>query len=66
MYTIYGATKVFDRYLSIGLAREYKNKNIDVLSVCPGFTRTPMTRNVKGLNKNLEIEAWECSEGTLR
>jgi len=52
--------------LSIGLSHEYRNKNIDVLSVNPGFTKTPLESALPKSAVILEIEAIECSEASLK
>jgi 17beta-estradiol 17-dehydrogenase / very-long-chain 3-oxoacyl-CoA reductase len=47
-YSVYGATKKFNLYLTRALAEEYQNLNIDFLAVKPSLIATPMT----GLKSN--------------
>lgn len=43
MKAIYSATKAFDHYMTIGLANELKDSNVDFLSVKPLEVATPLT-----------------------
>jgi len=39
-FSVYAATKAFVTSFTIGLYEEYRNHNIKVLGVCPGYTKT--------------------------
>lgn len=43
MKAIYAATKAYDHYMTIGLANELKDSNVDFLSVKPLEVATPLT-----------------------
>lgn len=45
--THYAATKAYILSLAEGLNYEFKDKNVDVLVLCPGFTKSEMTRGLK-------------------
>jgi short-subunit dehydrogenase len=45
-FCVYGATKAYNDYLSKTLALE-KPKNLDIFSLCPGATSTPLTKGMK-------------------
>ncbi|MBK7639969.1 MAG: SDR family NAD(P)-dependent oxidoreductase [Bacteroidetes bacterium] len=47
--THYAATKAYVLQLAEGMNYEFKDRNVDILCLCPGFTITEMT---KGLKKN--------------
>ncbi len=43
-WTNYCASKAYDLMLAEGLAAELKVHGVDVLALCPGFTRTSFTK----------------------
>lgn len=43
-WTSYAASKSFNLMLAEGLAAEMKEHNVDVLALCPGFTRTEFVK----------------------
>lgn len=45
--THYAATKAYILSLAEGLNYEFKEKNVDVLALCPGFTKSEMTKGLK-------------------
>ena len=45
--THYAATKAYILSLAEGLNYEFKDKNVDVLALCPGFTKSEMTKGLK-------------------
>lgn len=45
--THYAATKAYILSLAEGMNYELKDKNVDVLALCPGFTKSEMTRGLK-------------------
>lgn len=45
--TNYAATKAYILSLAEGMHYELKEKNIDVLALCPGFTKSEMTHGLK-------------------
>ena len=49
-FSIYAATKAFVTSFTIGLYEEYRNRNIRVLGVCPGYTKTNF--NKRAVMKN--------------
>jgi len=60
--TIYGATKAFVLSFSEGLAVELRGTGVDVLCVCPGFTRTEF-QNQAGVEVHRVPEfAWMSAE----
>lgn len=52
----YAASKAYDLMLAEGLAAELKEHNVDVLAVCPGFTRTEFAELAK-LNDLMAMDA---------
>ena len=48
----YAATKVYELFLSATMNYELKRHNIDVQALCPGYTSTEMTEEVKGKGEN--------------
>jgi len=43
----YAASKAYDLFLAEGLAAEMKEHNVDVMALCPGFTRTEFAEYAK-------------------
>ncbi len=52
----YGATKAYILSLAESMNFEFKDKNVDVLAVCPGFTKSEMTRGLKDSPFLMEAE----------
>jgi short-subunit dehydrogenase len=52
----YAASKAYDLMLAEGLAAEMKEHNVDVLALCPGFTRTEFAEFAK-LNDLMAMDA---------
>ena len=51
-FSIYAATKAFVTSFTIGLYEEYRDKNIRVLGVCPGYTKTNFNKRAVMKNNN--------------
>jgi len=63
-YSIYCATKNFNKFFTVALSEEYKSrKKVDIMSVAPFFVTTPMTFGKKGI---LFITPEQCVEGCLK
>ena len=43
----YGATKAYILSLAESMNYEFKDSHVDVLAICPGFTKSEMTRGIK-------------------
>ena len=62
--SVYSATKSYDRFFSITVGEEYKDK-IDFLAVEPDVTTTPMAEPLKG-DFWYRIDPIQCSESSLK
>ena len=47
-FSLYSATKAFDRWFGAALYDEVKGAGIDVLTICPGLTDTEFFENARG------------------
>lgn len=63
--TVYGATKAFDLMLGEGLAAELRGTGVDVLSVCPGVTRTEFQRVARMTEETRGADPARVVEGSL-
>ena len=52
----YAATKGYDVVLAEGLAEELKKSGVDVLAVCPGFTRTDFLRKTTTFGRIVALD----------
>jgi len=46
-FSIYAATKAFVTSFTLGLYEEYREKGINILGVCPGYTKTNFNKRAK-------------------
>lgn len=56
LWTHYAASKVYGRYLAEGLAGELRGRNVDVLALCPGTTRTEF-QDVAAVDEFMAMDA---------
>ena len=52
-FGIYAATKSYVTSFTIALYEEYKDKNIRVLAVCPGYTKTNFNKRAQVSTQNV-------------
>lgn len=54
--THYAATKAYILQLAEGMNYEFKDKKVDIMCLCPGFTITEMTKGLKKSWMTMEVE----------
>ncbi|HMZ68009.1 MAG TPA: SDR family NAD(P)-dependent oxidoreductase [Chitinophagales bacterium] len=54
--THYAATKAYILSLAEGMNYEFKDKNIDILALCPGMTKSEMTKGMKDSLILMEVQ----------
>jgi len=62
-YSMYSATKTFNKFISQALRAEFADKNIDVMTMTPCYVTSPMTLNTTNL---LFITAKQCADASLK
>ena len=68
-FSVYAATKAYVTSFTLGLYEEYREKNINILGVCPGYTKTNFNNRAQMSSKSVSgylMSSEEVVEETLQ
>lgn len=65
-FSVYAATKAFVTSFTIGLYEEYRKKNIRILGVCPGYTKTNFNKRADMQDNNHAVGYIMSAEAVVK